>query len=132
MTDETDRRIAPDETPELFAADRIEGAPVFGAEGEPLGRISRLMIRKRDGRVVYAVLAFDGAISAGEKLCPLPWKTLEWLPEQGGFRVSATRAQVEGAPGYEPGREPRWDETAYGAGIDGYWGVGPGGPEPVL
>lgn len=54
------------ETPRLIASDKVEGAPVRRSNGDNLGTIERVMIDKRNGKVVSAVMSFGGFLGRGE------------------------------------------------------------------
>lgn len=123
--EETER----DETASLIGSDKVEGTAVYGPDEEKIGRVERVMIGKRDGRVAYAVLSFGGFLGIGDRHVALPWDQLTYDEELGGYLVNVSRDRLEGAPSYEPDRG--WDAD-YGREARGYWGpAGPGGM-PVL
>ena len=53
------------ETAGLIGSDKVEGTNVYGATGEKIGSIERVMIDKRSGHVAYAVLSFGGFLGIG-------------------------------------------------------------------
>jgi sporulation protein YlmC with PRC-barrel domain len=64
------------ETISLIGSDKVQGTAVYGADGEELGAIERVMIEKVSGRVSYAVLSFGGFLGIGDDHYPLP---LPWM-----------------------------------------------------
>ena len=50
----------------LIGSDKVEGTAVYGADGEKIGSIERVMIDKKSGQVSYAVLGFGGFERPGE------------------------------------------------------------------
>jgi hypothetical protein len=86
------------DTPTLIASDRVEGTPVYGADGRHIGHIERIILEKRGGRVAYAVLSFGGFLGMGQNHYPLPWDILRYDEQLDGYRVDLTKEQVEGAP----------------------------------
>ena len=48
------------DTASLIASDKVDGTAVYGADGERIGSIKRIILEKRGGRVAYAVLSFGG------------------------------------------------------------------------
>jgi len=107
----------------LIASDRVEGTRVYGAEGEHIGAIERVLLEKRGGRVAYAVLSFGGFLGMGQDYYPIPWEKLRYDEKLDGYRVDLTRQQVEGAPRYVDS-----DDTWYrdnGRKIYDYYGVPP-------
>lgn len=123
---QAERRASPEP---LIASDRVEGTTVYDPNGKPIGAVKRMMIEKASGQVAYVVLAFGGIFGIGEDTHVIPWETLRYDVELGGYRTDITEEQVRGAPlpyGEEgEGRFHRDRERAlhdyYGARY--YWGV---------
>ena len=111
-----------DETFDLIASDKVEGTAVYNRDGERLGTISNFMVGKRDGQVRYAVLSFGGLFGMGEKFYPLPWDTLTYDTDKGGYMVDIDKDRMEGAPSYDRGNEPTYDR-AYGERVYGHYGL---------
>ena len=65
------------ETADLIGSDKVEGTSVYNAQNENLGYVERVMIDKRGGNVVYAVMSFGGFLGMGKKYHPLPWSLLK-------------------------------------------------------
>lgn len=59
------------ETFSLIGSDKVEGTNVYGANGEKVGYIERVMIDKVSGKVSYAVLSFGGLLGIGDDHYPL-------------------------------------------------------------
>ena len=78
-----DRDVARDETSTLMASDKVEGASVYGPDGDKIGSIVNVMIEKISGRVSYAVLSFGGFWGMGTDHYPLPWSMLNMRFEPG-------------------------------------------------
>ena len=75
------------ETASLIGSDKVEGTPVYRSNGERVGRIERVMIDKISGRVSYAVLGFGGFLGIGNDHYPLPWQSLKYDTQLGGYRT---------------------------------------------
>jgi hypothetical protein len=95
------------ETSSLIGSDTVEGAAVYGADNEKIGKIERVMIDKMSGKVADAVMSFGGFLGMGEDQYPLPWSMLTYDTNLGGYRVNLTRDQLENAPKYS--RNSDWD-----------------------
>jgi hypothetical protein len=91
----------------LIASDRIDGTVVYGSGGSKIGSIQQMMIDKITGKVAYAVLSFGGFLGMGDEYYPLPWSTLKYDTNLGGFRVNLTKDQLDRAPKYQQNEE--WD-----------------------
>jgi hypothetical protein len=117
--------LAKDETYSCIAADKVEGTAVYDRAGEKLGSIHNVMIDKRSGRVVYAVMSFGGFLGIGERYHPLPWDVLHYDTGQGGYVVDLNRQQLEGAPTYGRDEQPNYDDPVWGRKVYDYYGVPP-------
>jgi hypothetical protein len=107
----------------IIAADKVEGTNVYNRAGEKLGSVDHVMIDKANGNVCYAVMSFGGFLGIGESYHPLPWRTLTYDTDKGGFVVDLSKQQLEGAPYYDK-RDHAWT-TDYGRQIDTYYGLPP-------
>lgn len=114
MNTETDEIFA------LIASDKVEGTPVYGADGPMIGSIERVMIEKVSGRVSYAVLSFGGFFGIGHDYYPIPWAALTYDELLEGYRIAITREQLEGAPKYLT--ESEWNWVEHGK-VDDYYRV---------
>lgn len=117
--------VATDETYTLISSDKVAGTPVFDYDREKLGEIHTVMIDKRRGVVSYAVMSFGGFLGIGEKYHPLPWPTLVYDEESGGYVVNLSRVQLEGAPQLERDELGRLEDRHYGEQIHSHYGIPP-------
>ncbi|MBW8301732.1 MAG: PRC-barrel domain-containing protein [Hydrogenophaga sp.] len=86
------------DTASLIASDKVDGTAVYGADGERIGSIKRIILEKRGGRVAYAVLSFGGFLGIGDDYYPLPWEKLTYDESLDGYRIDLTKEQIERAP----------------------------------
>ena len=110
------------ETAGLIGSDKVEGTNVYGATGEKIGSIERVMIDKRSGQVAYAVLRFGGFLGIGSDYYPIPWASLTYDTSLGGYRLNITEAQLKNAPKYA-GERWDWDDRARGRQVYDYYGA---------
>jgi sporulation protein YlmC with PRC-barrel domain len=110
------------ETVSLIGSDKVQGTAVYGADGEKIGFIERVMIEKTSGRVSYAVLSFGGFMGIGDDYYPLPWPSLKYNVDLGGYQTMVPIEKIKGAPKYA--RNATWDWASTG-GVDDYYGVIP-------
>ena len=104
VTTTTDKR----ETTNLIASDKVEGTTVYGPNGESVGEIERVMIDKITGKVAYAVMSFGGFMGIGEDYYPVPWSTLSYDTNLGGYRTNITKEQLDRAPKYSQSTGWNW------------------------
>lgn len=104
----------------LIAAEKVKGTNVYNQAGEKLGTVDDIMIDKVSGRAIYAVMSFGGFLGMGEKHHPLPWATLEYDAQKGGYVVDLDKKQLEGAPNYDRDSGFQWTPD-YGRKVDSYY-----------
>lgn len=114
--------VALNETQQLISSDKVEGTSVYGADREKVGSIYTLMLDKVSGRVSYAVVSFGGFLGIGDDYYPLPWDSLAYDVDLGGYITSVTRDQLENAPHYRVDERP-WDQPGYGRSVYDYYGM---------
>jgi PRC-barrel domain len=73
------------ETASLIGSDKVDGTPVYGADDRKIGSVQRVMIDKVSGRVAYAVISFGGFLGMGEDYYPMPWTSLKYDTNLGGY-----------------------------------------------
>jgi sporulation protein YlmC with PRC-barrel domain len=118
--------MAERETANVISADKVEGTAVYDRSGNRLGTIDDVMLDKTSGKALYAIMSFGGFLGMGEKQYPLPWSSLTYDPNQGGYVVDLTKEQLERAPTYDPESTSEWTAD-YGRSVDTYWSSGGSG-----
>lgn len=111
------------ETSGLIGSDKVEGTAVYGADGNKIGSIERVMIEKIGGKVAYAVLGFGGFLGIGDDHYPLPWQSLTYNTELGGYQVAITNDQLTNAPRYGSNDAWDWEDRSRTRAINEYYGV---------
>ena len=106
----------------MIAASKVNGTSVYNTASEKLGSVYDIMLDKVSGHAEYAVLSFGGFLGIGEKYHPLPWNSLKYDIDQGGYVVNLDRSRMEGAPMYSASELSAWDDT-YGRDVDAYYGT---------
>jgi hypothetical protein len=86
---------------DLISSESVEGAAVYDPAGNEIGRIGHLMIDSMSGVVRYAVMNFGGFLGIGEGVRPLPWATLRYDANLGGYVTNVTEEQLTNAPEYD-------------------------------
>jgi hypothetical protein len=107
----------------LIGSDKVEGTAVYGADREKIGSIERVMIDKLTGKVSYAVLSFGGFLGIGDDHYPLPWQSLKYEPDLGGYITGVTSKQIEGAPHYGNDNAWNWSDSSRARSVDDYYGT---------
>ncbi|MGM4961474.1 PRC-barrel domain-containing protein (plasmid) [Bradyrhizobium barranii] len=113
------------ETGTLIGSDKVEGTAVYGPDETKIGSIERVMIDKQSGKVSYAVLSFGGFLGVGDDHYPLPWQSLKYDTNLGGYRTGITQQQLEGAPKYASDNDWNWGDQTRTRAVDDYYGLAP-------
>ncbi|MGY4502879.1 hypothetical protein ACVWYH_006836 [Bradyrhizobium sp. GM24.11] len=101
----------------------MEGTSVYGSDRNRIGSIERVMIDKVTGKVSYAVLGFGGFLGLGNDHYPLPWQSLKYDTELGGYVTGITAKALERAPKYGERSDWNWGDDAATRSINAYYGV---------
>lgn len=104
----------------LIAADKVDGTSVYNFAGDKLGTVGDIMIDKISGRAIYAVMSFGGFLGMGEKHHPLPWATLKYDTQKGGYMINMDKKLLQDAPNYDMNTEFEWTPE-YGRKVDSYY-----------
>jgi sporulation protein YlmC with PRC-barrel domain len=113
-----------DETDRLISSEKVDGTAVYNRNGDRLGTVDHLMIDKFTGQVEYAVMSFGGFLGMGESYNPVPWRSLTYDVNLGGYVIDTDRGRLESAPRYTTSDQPNWSDRAYTERVDDYWHVG--------
>jgi hypothetical protein len=108
----------------LIGSDKVEGTSVYGADGEKIGSIERVMLETISGKASYAVLSFGGFLGIGDDHYPLPWAALKYDKSLGGYRTAITKDQLTGAPKYGFASDWDWADTKRTRSLHDYYGEG--------
>jgi sporulation protein YlmC with PRC-barrel domain len=121
----TDSTITMERDHELISSARVEGTPVFTADGERVGHVKEVMLHKKSGQIAYAVMSFGGFLGIGERYHPLPWDALDYDTKKHGYVVSVDKEALRNAPTIGPEESERLLDRGYLSGIYDYYGSAP-------
>jgi hypothetical protein len=111
------------ESGNLIGSDKVEGTAVYGADSQKIGTIERVMIDKVSGQVRYAVLSFGGFLGIGNDHYPLPWQSLKYDTNLGGYVTGITEDRLRGAPKYTTEQSWNWSDPAAGRMVNDHYAV---------
>jgi len=80
----------------------IIGSPVRSADGKELGKISRLMIDPREGRITTAVISMGSKLGVGGRTVAVPWTSLKVGQEQRKLVFTVDQQLLDQAPSASP------------------------------
>lgn len=110
-----------EETLSLIASDKVEETAVYGPDGDKIGSIENMMIDKLSGKVAYAVLTFGGFLGMGNDYYPLPWASLKYDENLGGYLVNITRDLLETAPKFRDADGWDWSNRQTRGSVDRHY-----------
>lgn len=109
--------------PYLMGAHTLTGDAVLNRQGEVLGDIKEIMLNVKTGQVAYAVLAFGGFMTMGEKLFAVPWRALVLDPANKGFVLNVTKERFANAPGFDKDAWPDMANPAWASTVHTFYGT---------
>ena len=78
----------------LVAANKVQGATIYGRTGDSLGWIDDIVIDRKTGNVTYAIISSGGFMGIGIRHHSLPWSILKYDDDLGGYVINLERAQL--------------------------------------
>ncbi len=82
-------------------ASRVQGTNVYNSAGETIGEVKDIVLDKTSNSIMYAVVGFGGFLGIGERYHAMPWSSLDYNENVGGYVVPMSRDVLEKAPAYE-------------------------------
>jgi len=107
--------------PELMGAETLIGDHVHNLQDEHIGEIKEIMLDMRSGKIAYAVMAYGGVFSLGEKLFAVPWEALTLDTINKRFTLNIDKERIEHAPGFESDNWPNMANQAWASQIHSYY-----------
>ena len=89
----------------------IVGSPVRSPDGKDLGKISRLMIDPREGRVTTAVISMGSKLGIGGRNVAVPWTSLRVGQDQEKLVFTADQRLLDQAPSASPAGEDKQERS---------------------
>lgn len=105
----------------LLQSNKADAMPVRSRDGDKLGTVHTLMVNKRTGQSIYAVLTIGGFLGMGRAYYPLPFSLLAFDPVNDGYVVTIDRRVLEGGPSWAS-NAPEFDQ-AYADRVSKYYDV---------
>jgi sporulation protein YlmC with PRC-barrel domain len=94
-------------------AKRVIGTDVSNPAGDKIGQVEDLVLDKLSNHIMFAIVSFGGFLGMGQKYHPIPWSSLEYDSEEGGYIVDFTKEQLQAAPSDTIEELTRNDGLAY-------------------
>ena len=94
----------------LVDANSIIGATVR-AQGKDVGKVERLMVDPKDGRVRTVVIQQGGTLGVGGKSVSMPWESVKVAQDGGNIVVTAEQQMLEQAPAASPRTDSKSDSS---------------------
>ena len=88
-------------------AGSVIGSIVRGTDGRDLGKVSRLMVDPREGRIKSVVVSLGGVLGVGGKTVSVPWESVKLGQDDQKIVVTIEQQLLDSAPAASPGSEER-------------------------
>ncbi len=109
----------------VIGSDRVEGTSVYGADGDKIGTVRRVMIDKLSGQARDVEIAVGTFLGMGGELHSLPWEKFAYDEQLQGYRLEVTADQLREAPTYRDDERDRQYDRAFQARVYDYWAIPP-------
>jgi sporulation protein YlmC with PRC-barrel domain len=86
----------------LVDANALVGATVRSPEGKDIGKVERLMVDPKDGRVRTVVIQQGGTLGIGGKSVSMPWESMEVARDGDSIVLTAEQQMLDQAPAASP------------------------------
>ncbi len=77
---------------------RVIGTDVYNPAGDKIGEVEDVMLDKMSNNIMFAVVGFGGFLGMGEKYHAIPWASLDYEKDKGGYIVPFSKEQLEQGP----------------------------------
>jgi sporulation protein YlmC with PRC-barrel domain len=96
----------------LIDSGSLVGSAVRDAQGKDLGKVSRLMIDPKDGKVQSVVVSMGGTLGMGGNSVAMPWNQVKIAQDQGRLVVTVDQQMLQQAPKAQSGRDNKDSPSA--------------------
>ena len=79
-------------------ASRVIGTKVLTKSGDEIGEVGDVILDKTTDRILFAVLAREGALTAVHNFYPVPWALLDYDEDSEAYVVPFSREDFTKAP----------------------------------
>lgn len=111
----------PEPTQLLLQSNKSDAMQIRSRDGDKIGSLFSLMVNKRSGQSVYAVLTIGGFLGMGKAFYPIPFSLLSFDPTNDTYVVTIDRRVLEGGPSWAA-NAPVFDQ-AYADRVAKYYDV---------
>jgi sporulation protein YlmC with PRC-barrel domain len=106
-------------------ATAVIGTDIVNAKGDNLGEVKDVVIDPSTGRVAYAVVAFGGFLSMGEKLFAVPFNALNYNEDKNEYVLNISKERLEKAPGFDADHWPMMNDEKWNRDVYAYYQTTP-------
>jgi sporulation protein YlmC with PRC-barrel domain len=104
-------------------AKKVIGTAVKDTSGTTIGKVEDIVLDKLSNNIMFAIVGFGGFLGMGEKFHPLPWSTLDYDEDEGGYVVNISKEQLQAAPAYSMEELTQADGMQFRERIYDYYGA---------
>ncbi len=108
--------------PRFLSATMVLTTHVQNVRGENLGKLEALMLDLETGRVVCALVSFEGLPGLGNRLFAMPWGILTQRLDQPSFVLNVDQRLLARAPSFPRGCWPQTLQRDWLCAVYTYYG----------
>ena len=82
----------------LIPCERLIKADIVGSDKKDIGEVNDLIVARRSGRVIYALVGQGGVLGVGEHVVAVPFAAFGWSDEDRKLTLPMTRDRLKAAP----------------------------------
>jgi sporulation protein YlmC with PRC-barrel domain len=86
-------------------ASSIIGSTVRGSDGRDVGKVDRLMVDPKEGRISTVIISMGGTLGMGGRHVSVPWQSVRLGQDQGRLVMTVDQQFLEPAPAASPPTE---------------------------
>ena len=95
----------------LVDANALVGATVRSPEGKDIGKVERLMVDPKDGRVRTVVIQQGGTLGIGGKSVSMPWESMKVARDGDSIVLTAEQQMLDQAPAASPRTDSKSEKS---------------------
>jgi sporulation protein YlmC with PRC-barrel domain len=104
----------------MFASDLLDYSVLDGNE-ETVGKVTEVILDRKDGHLYYFIVAAGGVLGVGEKWVPVPLRILQIAKQDNSFQLGVDTQKLVQAPNYDLNNLPDFSDPGWDKEIEQYW-----------
>ncbi|MEJ2706277.1 MAG: PRC-barrel domain-containing protein [Anaerolineales bacterium] len=104
----------------LYASDLLDYS-ILDGDQKTVGRVTEVILDRKDGHFYYFVVAAGGVLGVGEKWIPVPLRIMQLGDQDKSFQLRVETQKLVQAPNYDLSNLPDFSDPGWDKEIEQYW-----------